>query len=424
MSPPTEPYSPSEPDPPPPPGDGGGKLSVALLTREFPPEVYGGAGVHVEHLAAELDRLTPVGVHCFGAPRQSRLVARTYQPWTAIAGNDGPARSLQVMSVNLAMAAGVQGADVVHSHTWYTNLGGHLAKLLHRIPHVMTAHSLEPLRPWKADQLGAGYTLSQYCERTGIEGADGIIAVSEAMAADVRRAYPSVDAKRIHIIHNGVDPRVYQPDPAIDVVERCGLDPTRPIVVFVGRITEQKGIFHLLDAAPHLDRSAQVVLCAAGADNEAIAREMRDRVERLQRHRGGVVWIDQPLERRDVIQLLSHARVFVCPSVYEPFGLVNVEAMACEAPVVATAVGGIPEIVVDGETGYLVPFEPVPGGYTPADPARLARDLADRIDALVEDPQRARHFGRAGRQRVIDHFAWPAVAAKTVALYQMLVAER
>ncbi len=408
-----------------PPGEqttDGPRLNVALLTREFPPEVYGGAGVHVEYLAAELDRLSTVAVHCFGARRASKLVARAYQPWDKIDGQDGPSAALRVMSVNLAMAGGVEGADIVHSHTWYTNLGGHLAKLLHRIPHVMTVHSLEPLRPWKAGQLGAGYALSQFCERTGIESADAIVAVSGAMGHDVLRAYPEIDPARVTIIHNGVDADIYRPRPGTDVLLRHGIDPEKPFVIFVGRLNDQKGIFHLLDAAPALDPGAQLVLCAAEPDNEMIAAEMRERVDQLQRLRPGVVWIDNALSRADVVQLLSHARVFVCPSVYEPFGLVNAEAMACGAPVVASAVGGIPEIVVDGHTGYLVPFEPQPGGYAPADPGRFSRDLAERANALLADAQLARRFGMAGRQRVIEHFAWPAIARQTVALYRRLLA--
>jgi starch synthase len=383
-------------------------VRVALLTREFPPEVYGGAGVHVEHLAAELARLVEVEVHCFGAPRDSPLVAATYHPWDALAGAPG-AGALQPVSVDLLMAQAVAGVDLVHSHTWYTNLGGHLAKLMHDIPHVVTTHSLEPLRPWKRDQLGPGYGVSLFCERIAVNEADAVIAVSEGMRADVLRTYPAVDPARVVVIHNGVDPHQYQPDPATDALARHGIDPDQPAVVFLGRITEQKGILDLLAAAPSIDRSAQLVLCAASPDTPAIQAAVAAAVEGLRSGRPGVVWIQEPLTRPEAVQILSHASVFVCPSRYEPFGLVNIEAMACGAPVVATATGGIPEIVVDGETGILVPPGP-----------EFVAQLAEHINALVADAAMARRFGRAGRQRVLDHFTWPAIAAETAALYQQL----
>jgi starch synthase len=393
-------------------------MRVALLTREYPPEVYGGAGVHVEYLSRHLARLVDIGVHCFGAPRDSPLVDAAYQPWDQIPA-DGHGSALRTMSVDLLMAAGVEGAELVHSHTWYANLAGHLAKLLYDIPHVMTAHSLEPFRPWKAEQLGAGYALSSFCERTAIDAADAVIAVSEAMRADILKAYPATEPERIHVIHNGIDPDEYKPDPATDVLDRFGVDPNRPTVIFVGRVTRQKGIIHLLDAASYLEPDTQLVLCAGAPDTPEIGAETRKRVSELERERGGVVWIEQMLPRPEIVQLLSHATVFVCPSVYEPFGLINVEAMACELPVVATAIGGIPEIVVDGETGYLVPFEA--GGDvfgTPLDPAGLARDLADRINDLFADRHKAMRFGRAGRQRVLDHFSWQMIAEQTVQLYR------
>lgn len=388
-------------------------MRVALLSREFPPEVYGGAGVHVENLAASLTTHVEVEVHCFGAPRSSPLVAATYQPWSALAGEGrAGAGALQPMSVDLLMAQGVQGADVVHSHTWYTNLGGHLAKLMYGIPHVVTTHSLEPLRPWKQAQLGPGYELSKFCERTALHGADAVIAVSAGMRADILQAYPAVDADRVVVIHNGVDPSDYRPDPTTDVIERHGVDPNRPTVVFLGRITAQKGIADLLAAAPSIDPAAQLVLCAASPDTPEIWAEVASAVESLRSGGVGpeVVWIDAPLARADAVQLLSHASVFVCPSRYEPFGLVNIEAMACGAAVVATATGGIPEIVVDGVTGFLV----TPG-------ADFVRELAERINVLLRDPETARQFGYAGRQRVLDRFTWPAIAAQTAALYHQLV---
>jgi starch synthase len=386
-------------------------LRVALLTREFPPEVYGGAGVHVEHLAAALAPLVDVAVYCFGAPRPSPVVAATYEPWPALTGRVG-AGALQPISIDLLMAADVEGADVVHSHTWYTNLGGHLAKQLHSIPHVVTTHSLEPLRPWKRDQLGAGYEVSKFCERTAIEGADAVIAVSSGMRDDVLRTYPAVDPARVTVIYNGVDATEYQPDPGTDALVRHGIDPDRPMVVFVGRITAQKGILELLAAAPSLDASAQLVLCAAAPDNAAIAEAVRSAVSGLRASgRDRVVWIEAALPRHETIQVLSHASVFVCPSQYEPFGLVNIEAMACGAAVVATATGGIPEIVVDGATGFLVPPGP-----------DFVSELSSRVNALLWDPALAKRFGQAGRQRVLDHFTWPAIASQTADLYRRVVA--
>jgi starch synthase len=396
-------------------------MRVALLTREYPPEVYGGAGVHVEYLSRELARLIDTRVHCFGAPRHDDLVAATYLPWDEIRAG-GPGSALRTMSVDLRMAADVEGADLVHSHTWYTNLAGHLAKLLYNVPHVMTAHSLEPLRPWKVEQLGAGYALSSFCERTAIESADAVIAVSAAMGRDVQRAYPGVEPGRIHVIHNGIDPNEYRPDPRTDVLDRYGIDAGRPTVLFVGRITRQKGIIYLLDAAEKLDADAQLILCAGAPDTPEIGVEMRERVADLQRRRGRAIWIEEMLPRPDMIQIFSHATVFVCPSIYEPFGLINLEAMACGVPVVASSVGGIPEIVVDGETGYLVAFEAGDDSLgSPREPARFVADLASRINDLSWDPAKARQFGASGRQRVLDHFSWTAIARQTVDLYEQLL---
>jgi alpha-maltose-1-phosphate synthase len=396
---------------------------VALCTREYPPEVYGGAGVHVEHLAHALAEHADVAVHCFGAPRPDGLVAATYGPWEALAGKAPHMAALQTFAVDLAMVAGVEGVDLVHTHTWYANLAGHLAALTHGIPHVMTSHSLEPLRPWKAEQLGGGYQLSLWAERTAAEAAAAIIAVSAGMRDDILRSYPSVRDERVHVIHNGVDPDVYRPDPGTDVLERIGIDAAAPTVVFVGRITRQKGLPHLLDAAERLTPGTQLVLCAGAPDTEEIGREVAAHVDALQAAaRLRVVWIPEMLPRPDVVQILSHATVFVCPSIYEPFGLVNVEAMACGTPVVASAVGGIPEIVVEGETGHLVGFEPGDDPFgSPADPARFAADLAERINALLRDPDRATQLGRAARARVEAEFAWPAIARQTLALYETLL---
>jgi starch synthase len=400
-------------------------VRLALLTREYPPEVYGGAGVVVEYLAPELTAHADVTVHCFGAERTGtpggpRVVA--HRPWSALAGPAPHAAALQTVSVDLAMAAAVEGADLVHSHTWYANLAGHLARLLYGVPHVATVHSLEPLRPWKAEQLGGGYALSCFCERTALEAADAVVAVSAQMRRDVLACYPAIEPERVHVVLNGIDTGEYRPDPATDVLERHGIDPARPSVVFVGRITRQKGLAHLLDAALELDLDAQLVLCAGAPDTPELAAETEARVGRLRVLRDGVVWIEQMLPKRDVIQLLSHATVFACPSVYEPLGIVNLEAMACETAVVATRTGGIPEVVEDGVTGLLVPFEPGSSQeHGPADPARFAHDLAERLNALVRDPARARALGHAGRERAVREFGWPAVASRYAALYGRLV---
>ena len=390
-----------------------------MLTKEFPPDIYGGAGVHVEYLSRELARLVDLEVHCFGAPRPSPLVAGAYQPWPELpVGRDGGA--LQTMSVDLAMAAHAGGADLVHSHTWYANLGGHLAKLLYDIPHVLTAHSLEPLRPWKAEQLGSGYAISSFCERTAIDSADVIIAVSAAMARDVLRAYPDTDESRVRVIHNGIDPEEYRPGGDPGVVAAHGIDPGRPVALFVGRVSRQKGIIHLLDAAARFTPGIQVVLCAGAPDTPEIGAEMQRRVDALRARRDGVVWIREMLPRAEIVALLGAADVFVCPSVYEPFGLINLEAMACEVPVVASAVGGIPEIVVDGATGTLVPVAIGPDGSA-RDPAAFAADLATAVNALVADSETARRYGREGRRRVVEHFSWPAIAARTAAVYADLL---
>jgi starch synthase len=403
-------------------------MRVVLMTREYPPDVYGGAGVHVEYLARELARRIDVEVRCFGEPRENAPdgtpEVRSFSGWDALGGAEPYRSVLQVLSTNLEMSAGIEGAHLVHSHTWYANLAGHLAKLLYGIPHVMTTHSLEPLRPWKAEQTGAGgHALSSFCERTAIEAADAVVAVSAAMRDDIVTCYESVDPDRVHVIRNGIDPEEYRPDPGTDVVERYRIDPTRPSVVFVGRITRQKGITHLLAAAPDIDPEAQLVLCAGAPDTEDISRETEEklRMARERRPPGSVVWLDRMLPKREVVQLLSHATVFVCPSVYEPLGIVNLEAMACEAPVVATATGGIPEVVEEGVTGHLIALDAVDAAGTPADPARFARHIADRVNDLVRDPERARAWGRAGRRRVIDRFTWGQAADRTVELYERLI---
>ncbi|HVF32077.1 MAG TPA: glycogen synthase [Acidimicrobiales bacterium] len=392
-------------------------LRADLLTREYPPEVYGGAGVHVEYLARELRTvLHEVRVHCFGAPRAEPGVVAYADPPGLVGAN----AALRTMGVDLEMAAGCEGADVVHSHTWYANLAGHTAKLLYGVPHVVTTHSLEPLRPWKAEQLGGGYALSSWCERTAIEAADAVIAVSAGMRADVLHAYPAVDPERVVVVHNGIDTDEYRPDPATDVVERIGLDPARPSAVFVGRITRQKGLVHLLRAVRTLPDEVQVVLLAGAPDTPEIEAEVRGLIEELQATRppGSVRWEPDMLPRRDVVQVLTHASVFVCPSIYEPMGIVNLEAMACATPVVATATGGIPEVVVDDSTGLLVPIEAGGADGEPVDPGRFAADLADAIQAVLGDPARAAAMGAEGRRVAVERFAWPAIAARTAEVYE------
>jgi alpha-maltose-1-phosphate synthase len=378
------------------------RLRVALLTREYPPEVYGGAGVHVTYLARELAGLVDLTVHCQGADRPGAVAHR---PWDHLAGAN---QALGVMSADLSMAAAAGPADLVHSHTWYANLGGHVASLLYGVPHVVTVHSLEPLRPWKAEQLGGGYALSSWCERVAVEAAAAIVAVSEGMRSDVLAAYPAVREERVHVIRNGIDTAEYAPDQATDVLGRYGVDPGRPSVIFVGRITRQKGVPVLLRAAAGLDRSAQLILCAGQPDTPELAAEVEGLVDGLRAARSGVIWIPEMLPKRSVIQLLSHATVFACPSVYEPLGIVNLEAMACGTAVVASAVGGIPEVVDDGVTGLLVP---------PDDPGALAMAL----NTVIRDPGLAAGLGRAGRERAVTEFGWQAVAAQTAALYAEIV---
>jgi len=379
-----------------------GRLRVALLTREYPPEVYGGAGVHVTYLARELAALVDLTVHCQGADRPDAVAHR---PWDLLADAN---QALQVISTDLSMTAGVQSAQLVHSHTWYANLGGHLAAMLYGIPHVMTMHSLEALRPWKAEQLGGGYRLSTWCERVSAGSAAAVVAVSDGMRADILTAYPEISAERIRVIRNGIDTTEYHPDRGTDVLERYGIDLSRPYVIFVGRITRQKGVPVLLRAASGLLPRAQLVLCAGQADTPELEAEVTGLVDGLRATRSGVVWIPEMLPKREVIQLLTHATVFAIPSIYEPLGIVNLEAMACGTAVVGSRTGGIPEVVADGETGLLVPpDEPEP--------------LAEALNALIRDPDRAAAMGQAGRKRAVAEFGWATIAAQTAALYAELV---
>jgi alpha-maltose-1-phosphate synthase len=385
-------------------------VRIGLLTREYPPDVYGGAGVHVEHLVPALRELVDVDVHCFGEPRDGRPDTYAHD---VPGGLTGANPALQTLGVDLSMVAAVSEVDLVHSHTWYANMGGHLAKVLHGVPHVVTAHSLEPRRPWKAEQLGGGYRLSSWVERTAYENADAVIAVSDGMRRDVLDCYPALDPARVHVVHNGIDSVFYHPDPARDAVRAAGVDPDRPSVVFVGRITRQKGLVHLVAAAHEIDRDAQIVLCAGAPDTPEIAEETEKAVAELSAARSGVVWVRRMLPTADVRQLLSAATVFVCPSVYEPLGIVNLEAMACGTAVVASDVGGIPEVVADGETGLLVHFDE-------HEVEKFRTGLAGAVNTLLADPDRAAAMGAAGRARAERQFSWEQAAARTVEIYQGL----
>ena len=400
-------------------------MRVGLITREFPPEVYGGAGVHVEYLSRELARLIEVEVHCWGNQRldAGNLHVRGEQPPPEVtAGCDAKFKTaVDALALNLAQMKDLAQIDIVHTHTWYAAMAGFLAKKLYGIPFVLTTHSLEPLRAWKAEQLGSGYAMSSWMERTAILDADAIIAVSHGTRDDILRSYPDVDAARVHVIYNGIDVAEYRKTTATDALLKYGVDPAVPYVLFVGRITRQKGVMHLVDAVKHLPAGMQVVLCAGAPDTPEIATEMRAGVEAARAAGGRIVWIEKMVTRAEAIQLYSHCRVFCCPSVYEPFGIINLEAMACGAPVVASAVGGIPEVVVDGDTGYLVPFDADPVTGFPLDSARFARDLAAPIARLMADQSLCETFGAAGRKRVEETFSWQAIATQTVELYRSLV---
>jgi starch synthase len=385
-------------------------MRVAVLTREYPPEVYGGAGVHVEFLVAELRRLIDVDVHCFGAARSEPGVYAHQTP----AGLESANPALQTLGVDVEIVAALGQVDLLHSHTWYANLAGVLASQLKGVPHVLSAHSLEPHRPWKAEQLGGGYRVSSWAERQAYENADAVVAVSYGMRADVLDAYPFVDPAKVHVIHNGIDTSLYKPVAATDALDRYGVDPDRPSAIFVGRITRQKGLGHLLAAARRIDPEIQLVLCAGAPDTAALAAETAATVDELSRTRGGVIWIQEMLPREQVGQLLTHATVFVCPSVYEPLGIVNLEAMACGTAVVGSAVGGIPEVVADGLTGVLVPRLAVTD-------EEFEDGLAHSINELCADPIRAATMGTAGRERAETEFGWDTIAHRTVELYESLL---
>jgi alpha-maltose-1-phosphate synthase len=397
---------------------------VAIFTNEYPPNVYGGAGVHVEYLSRELARLVPVEIRCFGDQDvlEDNLRVKGYGPWKEAGKNTDPrfAGAMDAFSRDLAMAKDTLDASVVHCHTWYTDLAGFIARKLWGIPLVLTIHSLEPLRPWKVEQLGNGYHLSSWMEKTAIESADAIIAVSNETRNDVLRLFP-VEPEKVSVIHNGIDLNEFRRNPSVDGLVKRGVDPARPYVLFVGRITRQKGIIHLVNAVPSIDPSLQVVLCAGSPDTKEIEEEMAARVAEVSATRGGVTWIQEMLPREELIQFYSHAAVFCCPSVYESFGIINLEAMACGTPVVASAVGGIPEVVVHGETGLLVDLSFSDGSFEPADPARFSLDLAEAINRVALDPVLRERFGKNGRKRVEEHFSWTAIAQLTLELYRSLV---
>ena len=400
-------------------------MKALFLTNEYPPHIYGGAGVHVEYLSRELAKLMPVDVRCFGDQNTSagQLAAHGFgldaARWTSPKQLQSVFGALQrCLDFNTTHI----DAGVVHCHTWYAHFGGILAKLNYGIPLVITVHSLEPLRPWKREQLGGGYDFTCWLERTALEMADAVIAVSEGTRRDVEKLF-QIDPARLHIIYNGIDPAEYQAVTTRGVLDRFGIDSTKPYALFLGRITRQKGIIHLVNAIKHLDPGFQIVLCAGAPDTPEIAAEMKAAVAQAQSQRDGIIWIDQMLDNKSKIELYSHAGVFVCPSIYEPFGIINLEAMACGRAVVASAVGGIPEVVVHGETGYLIPVEQMTASpFEPVDPEKFSRDLAARINEIMADPAKQKAFGNAGRQRAIDTFSWASIAKQTKALYETLAA--
>ncbi|KAA0922449.1 MULTISPECIES: glycogen synthase [Rhodococcus] len=386
-------------------------MRVAMMTKEYPPEIYGGAGVHVTELSAQLKSLCDVDIHCMGAPRDT---AQVHDPDPALAGANA---ALTTLSAELRMANAAAGADVVHSHTWYTGLAGHLAAELYDVPHILTAHSLEPRRPWKAEQLGGGYRISSWSERNAVEYADAVIAVSEGMAKDVLDAYPRLDPSRVHVVRNGIDTQRWFADHGTSTLDEIGVDRSKPIVAFVGRITRQKGVGHLIAAAHHFDPSIQLVLCAGAPDTPEIAAETERAVALLAEQRSGVFWVKDMLPTDKIREILTAAAVFVCPSVYEPLGIVNLEAMACETAVVASDVGGIPEVVDEGRTGRLV-------HYNSYEPDAFERTLADTVNEVALDPTLATTMGKAGRERAVAEFSWASIAKQTLAVYNDALARR
>lgn len=399
-------------------------MRIDIVTKEFPPEIYGGAGVHVAELSRVLAAKVDLRVHAFGKPREADFHGATVSSYGNLPELDDANPALQTLGVDLQVIPEIAGSSLVHSHTWYANMAGHIASLLHGIPHVLSAHSLEPLRPWKAEQLGGGYAVSSWVEKTAYEGAAAIIAVSDGMRQDILRSYPDVDPEKVKVIHNGIDVDTWQRDENDDAVRALGIDPDRPSVVWVGRVTRQKGVPYLLKAAAALPPEVQLVLCAGAADTPALGAEVNALIEGLKAQRDGVIVIERMLPRAELIQVLSHATVFACPSIYEPLGIVNLEAMACGAAVVASATGGIPEVVAHGETGLLVPLEQVSDGTgTPLDPDKFVADFAAAMIEVVSDPTRARSMGEKGRQRATDHFSWESIVEQTLEVYKSVLPE-
>ncbi|WP_425861274.1 glycogen synthase [Arthrobacter sp. TWP1-1] len=397
-------------------------MRIDIVTKEFPPEIYGGAGVHVAELSRVLAEKVDLRVHAFGNPREKDFHGATVSSYGNLPELGDANAAVQTLGVDLQIVPAIAGSSLVHSHTWYANMAGHIAALLHGIPHVLSAHSLEPLRPWKAEQLGGGYAVSSWVEKTAYEGAAAIIAVSDGMRQDILRSYPDVDPEKVKVIHNGIDVAAWQRDEKDDAVRALGIDPDRPSVVWVGRVTRQKGVPYLLKAAAALPPEVQLVLCAGAADTPALGAEVNALIEGLKAQRDGVVVIERMLPRAELIQVLSHATVFACPSIYEPLGIVNLEAMACGAAVVASATGGIPEVVAHGETGLLVPLEQVADGTgTPLDPDKFVADFAAAMIEVVNDPARARSMGEKGRQRAADHFSWESIVDQTLEVYKSVL---
>jgi starch synthase len=392
------------------------------VTKEFPPEIYGGAGVHVAELSRVLAQRVDLQVRAFGAPREPGYHGATVTSYSVPEDLGSANAAIQTLGVDLRIVPDIAGADLVHSHTWYANMAGHIASLLHGIPHVLSAHSLEPLRPWKAEQLGGGYAVSSWVEKTAYEAAAAIIAVSEGMRQDILRSYPDVDPAKVKVVHNGIDVSQWNRDEADDIIRPLGIDPERPSVVFVGRNTRQKGVPYLLRAAAKLPADVQLVLCLGAADTPELATETARLIEELQSQRSGVILIERMLPRNEVIQVLSHATAFACPSIYEPLGIVNLEAMACGAAVVASATGGIPEVVEHGKTGLLVPIEQVTDGTgIPLDPEKFVTDFAEALIEVVSDPARARAMGEAGRRRAEEHFSWESITETTLEVYRSVL---
>lgn len=394
-------------------------VRIDIVTKEFPPAIYGGAGVHVAELSRVLAGRTDLRVHAFGEERSGGYHGASVASYGVPGGLEGANPAVQTLGTDLAILEALAGTDLIHTHTWYANLAGHLGGLLHGVPHILSAHSLEPLRPWKAEQLGGGYRLSSWAEATAYASAARVIAVSAGMRRDILAAYPDVDPEKVRVVHNGIDTRLWTPQDDVGPLARHGIDPDRPTVAFVGRVTRQKGVPYLLRAAARLAPEVQLVLCAGAADTPALAAEVNGLIEELKATRDGVVVIEGMLPREEIMQILSQATVFACPSIYEPLGIVNLEAMACGTAVVASAVGGIPEVVQEGTTGRLVALEQAADGTgTPLDPERFVTDFAAALTGVLEDPDLARRMGEAGRERAIEHFSWDSIADQTLEVYR------